>query len=287
MKEKEYYIEEDRIDEVRFFEQSASAHTVSAVAHIHDAVEMIYVIKGSYSVLLNGEQYHITQGDMILFCSGVIHHIVSEEQEENSYYVLKINPSILWELSPTGQGTQYVLQFAHNRGERKCFWTKAELEDTPLLQTIQKLIKEARCGGYASELAMRIYAVELLLSVLRSDVAKEKNELLQDETAHRIYDIMIYMREHYAEEINERMLARKMGMSYSYFSRTFRRVIGQSFRAYLNTIRVDQAERALLTTSKSVSEIALDCGYNSLSYFISVYRAIKGETPRSTLTRQK
>ncbi len=287
MKQRSYHIEADSIGELRLFKQSALAHAVAAVAHIHDAVEMIYVIEGSYSVLLNGEQYHMTPRDLILFDSGAIHHIVSEEKEENSYYVLKVNPSILWELSPKGKGTQYVMQFAHKRGEHKCFWSRAELEGSPIFHAIQKLTEEFEHPMYASELALRLYAMELLLTILRDRDVGQESDLPQDETAHRIYDVMIYVREHYAEEIDEQRLAREMGMSYSYFSRTFRRVMGQGFRSYLNAIRIDHAERALLTTSKSVSEIAMDCGYNSLSYFISVYRSIKGETPSSTSSKRK
>ena len=249
MKQRSYYIEADSIGEVRMFKQSAPSRTVSAAAHIHDAVEMIYVTKGDYSVLLDGEPYHIAKGDLILFCSGVIHHITSGENEENEYYVFKVNPSILWEFSPKGQGTQYVMRFAHNRKGQKCFWSREKLEGGPLLQAMEKLILECEHPTYASELALRLYAVEMLLTVLRDKDEERAEDLPQEETAHRIYDVMIYVREHYAEELDEQMLARRIGMSYSYFSRTFRRVMGQSFRAYLNAIRVDHAERALMTTA--------------------------------------
>jgi AraC-like DNA-binding protein len=73
-----------------------------------------------------------------------------------------------------------------------------------------------------------------------------------------------------------------MGLSYSYFSRSFKRVMGMSFKKYLNMIRVNRAEQMLITGDHSVSEVAIECGYNSISYFISVYRSLKGTTPFKT-----
>jgi len=70
-------------------------------------------------------------------------------------------------------------------------------------------------------------------------------------------------------------------MSYSYFSRCFYRITGKSFKEYLNLTRINRAEKAILTTDKSVTEIAGDCGFNSVSYFISTYKKLKGVTPLS------
>ena len=94
---------------------------------------------------------------------------------------------------------------------------------------------------------------------------------------------MVYVRNHYTEDMDERELARSLGMSYSYFSRSFRRVTGMTFKQYLNRTRVNQAEKMLCRGTTSVSEVATKCGYNSISYFISVYKNITGKTPYQSL----
>jgi len=70
-------------------------------------------------------------------------------------------------------------------------------------------------------------------------------------------------------------------MSYSYFSRIWKRIVRRSFREYLNEVRVSHAEHLLKTTSLPVTQIALECGYNNVSYFIAVYKELKGITPLS------
>ena len=52
-----------------------------------------------------------------------------------------------------------------------------------------------------------------------------------------------------------------------------------TFKAYLNRTRISKAEQLLLQHGGSVTEVATTCGYNSISYFISVYRSITGKTP--------
>ena len=76
-------------------------------------------------------------------------------------------------------------------------------------------------------------------------------------------------------------VAKALGYSYSYFSRSFRRITGKSFKTYLNRTRVDHAAQLLCREGVSVSEVAARCGFNSVSYFIRVFRTVTGKTPHN------
>ena len=119
--------------------------------------------------------------------------------------------------------------------------------------------------------------MELLLAILRE--GEPHTSLPNDRTAEQIYNVMGYIGEHYAEDIDEKSLALEHGMSYSYFSRSFKRVTGMTFKNYLNRTRINKAEQFLFRNGGSISDAATACGYNSISYFISVYRQITGKTP--------
>ena len=64
-----------------------------------------------------------------------------------------------------------------------------------------------------------------------------------------------------------------------YFSRYFRNATGQTFTAYLNTIRMNHACQLLLETDDTVLEIALECGYENVSYFIRLFGNLMHCTP--------
>ncbi|MBR5057184.1 MAG: helix-turn-helix transcriptional regulator, partial [Clostridiales bacterium] len=56
------------------------------------------------------------------------------------------------------------------------------------------------------------------------------------------------------------------------FSRFFRHALGQTFSDYLLYVRLTEAEKLLITTSKSISQIALDTGFSTSSYFITQFK---------------
>ncbi len=269
-------------DGMEFFLQATPPVCVACAAHVHKAVELLYVKSGSFIVLLDGVEYALEKGDLVLFCSNAIHHVFTKNLPENEYYVIKISPAFFLQFSSEDEGAEYVMRFAINRKGSKSIWKKEELEGSAIFSVLQSLIAEHESNKYASQVAIKLKIMELLVEILRSDSpADEKAPHTQ--TAALIYNTMVFVRNHYAEDMDERELARSLGMSYSYFSRSFRRVTGMTFKQYLNRTRVNQAEKMLCRGSASVSEVATRCGYNSISYFISVYKNITGKTPYQSL----
>jgi len=263
--------------EAEFFLQSAKPNVSACTAHIHNSIELLYVKEGSYKVILDNEKYDIAAGDLILFCSNAIHHVYSKSEPINSYYVIKIPPSFFLEFSKREIGSEYIMRFALNRHGGKVIWRKDELAKNEMLPILQTLIAESEEEKYASEIAIRIKIMELLLTILRQ--SSSKDDLPNNQTVELIYDVMLYVRSNYAEDLDERELAKNVGMSYSYFSRSFKRVSGMTFKKYLNLTRIHKAEQILCTSKCSVTDIATKCGYNSTSYFINVYKSITGKTP--------
>jgi AraC-like DNA-binding protein len=244
---------------------------------------MLYVKNGSYTVLLDNSKYTIEAGDLILFCSNTTHYAFSGTLPSNSYYVLKISPAFLMEMSGREQKAEYVMRFAINRKGNKILWCKDELIGSEIKIILDRLISEYETQGYAFEIAMKLKTMELLLAILREDDHTEANS--NDRITELIYGVMGYIQEHYEEDIDEKALAKDFGMSYSYFSRSFKRVTSRTFKNYLNITRIRKAEQLLCRSDLSISEIATACGYNSISYFINVYRTVTGHTPYKAIKR--
>lgn len=73
--------------------------------------------------------------------------------------------------------------------------------------------------------------------------------------------------------------AQMVNMSYHHFCRTFKKMFGSSFVEYKNFLRVQYAEQLLLETNKSITEIAEDINFGSLSYFNRMFKQINGISP--------
>ena len=277
-----YYVEEPRDagTEAEFFLQTAPPNSLACGLHIHNAVELLYVVDGSYRVLLDNEEYRIGRGDLILFCSNSLHNVFSEEEPRNGYYVIKIPPAFFMEFSRREKGAEYIMRFAPGGAGKRVLWRAEELAEGELLPILNTLIGEYEEQRYACEIAIRLKVMELLLAILRE--GDPVDDPPPDHTVASIYGIMIGIGSDYAADIDERELARSVGMSYSHFSRSFKRVSGMTFKRYLNLTRVNKAEQMLYTGKDSITDVAARCGFNSTSYFIKTYKSITGKTPYST-----
>jgi AraC family transcriptional regulator len=76
-------------------------------------------------------------------------------------------------------------------------------------------------------------------------------------------------------------LAASLGISVSHFCRTFKRTFGMPAGIWIRHRRIELAQGLMLTTSASLSEIALSCGMSDQSHFTRSFRRIVGETPSS------
>ena len=92
--------------------------------------------------------------------------------------------------------------------------------------------------------------------------------------------VLQYISEHCGEKIRVAELADLSGFSESYFMSFFRQYVGMSCVRYINHCRIQKAAHALEETPLPVMEIAMDHGFNNVSYFDLQFRREFGMTPR-------
>jgi AraC-like DNA-binding protein len=81
------------------------------------------------------------------------------------------------------------------------------------------------------------------------------------------------------DDINLGEVSRHCSVSEGHLSRTFHRATGLTFREYLTQVRIERARLLLTQSSKSVTEIAFESGFQSLSQFHRVFRKMYGTSP--------
>ncbi len=107
---------------------------------------------------------------------------------------------------------------------------------------------------------------------------------------HRIAQVKAFVSCNYARPISIDTISRHVGMNRASFCSFFKRHTGITFISYLNTIRINRACHLLEMGDTSISDVAYSSGFNSLSYFIRVFKLIKGTSPhryKTTLVTRK
>lgn len=92
-------------------------------------------------------------------------------------------------------------------------------------------------------------------------------------------EILRYLREHYAMKHSLESLGQKYDINPTMICNLFAKHLQTTFIAYITEIRMEKAEKMLLTSTKSVKEIATLCGYNDYFYFCRVFREQRQTTP--------
>lgn len=266
---------------IEFFHQSAACKTVAAQSHVHDAVEMLFITHGDFYVSCDGVEEHLSAGDMVLFRSNCIHTVTSGAKEDNGYYVLKIDPTLVFALMPEHSAGRYILYLTLFTESDKIIWRSCELAGTRIVDGLEVLKGELESDEMpARDALMRSGAFLVICGIIRTlEGLGERRMDITTPVYSLIYESMRYVNEHFADDVSAEWMASHLNISYSYFSRTFARVTGKNFRKYLNLVRVRKADQLLLSGKRSVTEVASLVGFNSVSHFIATYKSINGSTP--------
>lgn len=100
-----------------------------------------------------------------------------------------------------------------------------------------------------------------------------------DTIAKAVYRTKSLIDNNFSSDIKLDDAARCVHMSPSYLSRIFSREVGMPFKKYLIKARLNNARKLLLSTTKSISQIAFEVGYQDASYFCKIFRQDEGISP--------
>lgn len=256
--------------------------------HYHEYIEIIYGLKGSFSVHLTNRSFEVNEGDMLLINANEAHAFRHNLPCE--YYCLQFDPSIVFSSPLFMTGAKYILPFvssnaSQNKGSSfSLFVTKEKLDHTDLPYLIEDAYKEYQAKKIGYQMALRSDVYRIFLWYLRN-MEKEgitlcKTDNIREEDILRLKSALDYIQVNYMHPVQVESMAKICNMSYSYFSRFFRHCMGQTFSDYLLYVRLMEAEKLLITTSRSISQIALDTGFSTSSYFITQFKKHRHITPK-------
>lgn len=106
---------------------------------------------------------------------------------------------------------------------------------------------------------------------------KTLKEEEQEKTA--MANIMNYIRSNMGNEISLAVVANRASISYTHFSRLFKKRAGMNFSDFLKKVRMEEAKRLLDDPANKVFEVALKVGYNDPKHFTRAFRQYCGVSP--------
>ncbi len=259
---------------LEFYRVDGSHPRYQMHCHWHDEFELIHVRKGALRVTVDGVEYRLCAGDTAFVTGGQAH---AASPEQCVYECVVFDPAMLLR---SGDACKAYLHRIQNGSVVVYSYFPASC--TPVYDTIQRLFRTAFDDKRQPNALLVLGALlEFFGWVFEEGAYTEIVSELPQHTRRirHLKQVLRFIEEHYAEPITLAQLANEAHMSSKYFCRFFRQMTRRTPIDYLNYYRVECACHELSTTEKSVTEVALDCGFNDISYFIKIFRRHKGVSP--------
>ncbi len=281
----EYFVEPEnrQLHEygIEFFPEIRSAALVTALSHVHPAVEILYFKRGAFRVGTSRAEFTAQPGEAALFRSGEVHTIFCESPDGGLYYVLKISPQFLMRIFTGQEYLSDALLFLRREDAAKLRFSADELRGEAA-DAFERMIRVYEGRDRDFFVRERIAAASLLLALarlLRDGASDERDPGLNLHAVAALYGCLAYINEHFASDVTPYECADRLHLSYSYFAKLFRSLMGETFKDYLRSVRLSEAKNKVLLTDLPITEVASSCGYASLSYFIAEFRRAYGLSP--------
>ncbi|MCB6992713.1 helix-turn-helix domain-containing protein [bacterium 210820-DFI.6.37] len=240
--------------------------------HWHSkCLEVLFVLKGKARVLASYDRFDMEEGDFVVLNEGDIHFIHSEE--ENLLLSLFIDLTAFEEIHPYILYLNFICEsFNTNAMQEKAI--------PELRQLLLNVIVEAAGEAPDTEKINQNMKKILDLLVCKFDMVHYYNgRSIPEEQLRRYHQIMKEIETGYSGRISLEELAEKVFIGKNYMSQFWKKMTSMNFTEYLNSRRSEMAEKLLLTTGKSISSIALDCGFSDPKYIYKSFRKWYGVTP--------
>lgn len=128
-----------------------------------------------------------------------------------------------------------------------------------------------------------------IASIIRKVAGIQSDASIMNPQSHSKLEEQVkeYIHAHLEEQFQLKDLAKEVYISPFHLSRTFKQITGMSLTSYILKIRIAAAERLLVSTSLSITEIANKVGFNDAAYFSTKFRQINKVTPSIYRNEQK
>ncbi len=157
------------------------------------------------------------------------------------------------------------------------FWNQY-LVGQDIMIYIKKFMAEYENNLKGNESILEALSTIITHQIIRSVVSVHNNEEKFIEK-FGIEKVIEYMNQNFGKKISIHELAGVANMSDSHFIRTFKKKTGTAPMEYLIKMRISKSKKLLRSNAKSISEISLQCGFNSLSHFSTCFMKNIGLSP--------
>lgn len=266
-------------DRVSAFNMSTGYKERSYKTHWHSYGEILLVGPGKTNIYQIGKNtYNLVPDDLVLIWPMEMHSIVDADREQA--LVIQFSNAFINSLFDLRR-IMHMYRNLHvicvsSHHELACKLKEITLKMKEIFFS-DRQDREIRCCMLLMEFMLTLYDH-------RKELAPEMNDedpyAYNDDVMKRMMMVTEYIKNNLtADDLSQGAMARMAGISRDYFSRIFKNVTGMNYSKWLNTIRLEKASELLVEEGRTLTEVAMLSGFQSIPSFNRVFREEKGMAP--------
>lgn len=239
------------------------------IMHAHkDFVELILIREGNGSFNINGINYHVEKGDLIILNSGMIHDEYGDEVSHYACAVAGIEKEGLREDALIEDSQIPVIKTNKSYGA---------------MEGIMAQMFYMLCGNVPGAEVCCGYLLEALLKQVEMTVDESKAYVEEEQNDRYILakQIRQYIDENYMNDISLKTISEQLHISLYYLSHIFKEFYGYSPMKYVIRRRIGEAQSLLIGTDLTVTRIAMIVGCDNPNHFNTIFSKNVGISPRN------
>lgn len=234
------------------------------VPNWHSNTEILHVTFGKGIVCLDAKEYAVEAGDVVVINSNVLHSTYGLSEHQLFIYDCLIPDSGFCRAAGIDTVELVFEPVIHDPALNSC------------LNRVRTSFSET---GVCRAAKIQCAVLETLIFLREQHtLCTQKPENPAQSHSDRIKETMLFMRQNLGRTLTLEEIAAHIGISKYHFSREFKQVTGKTPVEYLNMTRCTEAGQ-MIRDGASVSQAALRCGFENLSYFTRTYKKYMGELP--------
>lgn len=237
--------------------------------HWHNAVEIIMPLTNGFEAVCGGKDYKLSERDILIIPAGTLHTL--KAQSGRRLIFLCDNNSLI--------GNPALSELYSVLSEPVLINSSYDKE---FLRSINNILEEIYVLYSNFSDVTEVYIYIKLVTLLARVKEYQLSEIKYDDGgkyADKFRLILKYIEQNYANDITLEELASIAGYSTYHFSRIFKKYSSTTFINFLNRRRIKEAELLLLESGSSITDVAMQVGFASLTTFNRVFKSINGCTP--------
>ncbi len=241
-------------------------------AHEHSAVEICLTLEGVVDYLVQDTIYHVRKGEVLILPPDTPHSL--NMGEESSRYLFLFEPDMIFAMRDVKAVIrQFNRPFYLHDGSDAHIRIRETLLKAQAIYDRGDAMWNTACYGYL----LRVYVV--LGQHYLLNTRQRQRDTGRSVDSEVITAAMGYINTHFREDLTLDNVAAFAGFSRFYFSRSFKKQTGYSFKDYLCQKRLQVAMDLLIRSNTPMREVAIESGFGSVATFNRVFREKKGCTP--------